>query len=92
MRERVVATMRQTIIEAERHTTTDDLCFRHENQRSANTKAVALRPRPSSQAGKGLERLDELGPAIGIARIVERVHSNENVMRTDDFRPCKRQR
>ena len=39
-----------------------------------------------------LERLDELRPAIGISRIVERIDADEDVVRAQHFRPRQRQR
>ena len=39
-----------------------------------------------------LERGDELGPAVGIAGVVERVHADDDIVRAEHFGPAERQR
>ena len=50
-------------------------------QRRVDREALALDPRLGREIRQLLERGDELGPAIGIARIIERVDADEDVAR-----------
>ena len=84
--------MRQPVVQTERHAAADDVGLRHRDQRRANAKAAAFDASLRRKPGEVLECLDELRPAIRIARVVERVHANEDVVRAEHFRPCQRQR
>ena len=44
------------------------------------------------QLRQPFERRDELGPAVGVTGVVERVHADEDVMSVQCFRPRERER
>src|SRR5687767_6844312 len=79
--QRVVATVCKPVVEAESHAPLDDLSLRHRNERRLNAKLRAFDSRFGRKPGCSLECLDELGPAIGISRVVERVDADEDVIR-----------
>ena len=54
-------------------------------QRRVDGKTVALDTCLGRQIGHRLERADELGATIGIARIIERIHANPQVVRAACF-------
>ena len=92
MRERIVATVGQAVIEAQRQTAADDLRLRQRDQRSTNVKAAAVDARFRGQSRHPLERLDVLGPAVWIAGVVQRIDADEEVAGAQHFSPRQRQR
>src|SRR5687768_378618 len=73
LRQRIVAAVCQTVVEAQRDAALDNLSFRHRNQRRPNAELFPFDAGPGSQLSCTLECLDELRPAVGIAGIVERI-------------------
>src|SRR5262245_42246414 len=90
-RQRIVATVRQPVVEAERRATADDLCLRHRYQRRLDAEAAALDASLRRERRGPLEGLDELGTAIGVTRIVERIDADEDVVRAQHFGPRQRE-
>src|SRR5687767_6242648 len=90
--EGIVATVCEAVIETERDAALDDLRFRHRYERRLDAKLAALDARFRRELRGAFERFDVLGPAIWIARIIERVHADEDVIRADHFCPRERDR
>ena len=66
--------------------------LRHRNQRSLDAEPATFNSRFRCKRRRSLECLDELGPAIGIAGVVERVHANEDVIGPEHFCPREGER
>src|SRR3546814_9331123 len=54
-------------------------------QRSVNTERIALYPRLGAKPRGFGKAGDELGPTIGITRIIERIDADEYVLRARSF-------
>src|ERR1700730_17933775 len=54
-----------------------------------NMELRAFSPRLGSETGQLFESCYELRPAIGVAAIVDRVHTDKNVAHVEHFRPGK---
>src|SRR5262249_29480886 len=87
------AAVREPVVEAESDTAADDVRLAQRDERRVHAEARALDAGARRQAGEALEGGDELGAAIGIARIVERVDADDDVVRAEDLGPaeCDRQ-
>src|SRR3954467_14128766 len=92
IRQRIVAAVRATVIEAERVAVADDLGFAHREERRVNAEAAALDTGAGAEIGDPLEGTDELGTAVGVPRIVERVDADDDVARVERLGPAERQR
>ena len=68
VRQRVVAAVREAIVEPERNATPDDFCLGQRNERRVHAEAAALHARARGESRQRLERGDELRAAVGIAR------------------------
>ena len=87
----LVARPRQREIHAELVGAGDDLGLGERDQRRVDAEAArALDARLGGEIGQPLEGLDELGPAIGIAGLVERVHADEDVLGAQRLGPGER--
>src|ERR1700730_11037792 len=54
-----------------------------------NMELRAFSPRLGSETGQLFESCYELRPAIGIAAVIDRVHTDKNVAHVENFRPGK---
>ncbi len=87
----VVTTVSEFEIDAERGGKFDDARLAEVHERRMDADAFAsLDTRAGGQARCVFEGLDELGPAIGIAGIVDGVYPKKDVLCPQDFRPPKR--
>ena len=85
---RVVATVCQGVIHAERASSLDDRLLIEGQERGMNLEpACTLDPRAGRQVGECLERANELRPAIGIARIINAIDADPDVERPQRFGP-----
>src|SRR6185503_4075912 len=91
-RRRIVTAVRQAVLESQLETATDDLRFRHHLQRRVDAKALALYAPRRRQRSESLESGDELGAAIRVARVVEHVDADEDVVGTHHLGPPQRER
>ena len=90
--QRVVATVRQPIVQPQLQAAADDLGLGEIDQRRMDAERAAFHSGPRTKRGDLLERPDELGPAIGIAGIVERVDADHEITCAEDLGPGERQR
>jgi hypothetical protein len=81
LRIRLVAGHREPVVHAQPRTLANDLRLRKTDERGVYTAWLPFDPRLGCQGCKPLEGGDEFGAAIGIARIVDKIHTNENVAR-----------
>ncbi len=63
----------------------------HMLQRGVNGERIPFGPRLGAKVGERLECGDEIGAAIGIARIIKRIDPDEQVARSARFGPCQRE-
>ena len=84
--------MRQPVVETERGATSDDVRFRELKKRSKNAKGPALDAGPRGQQRHAFECLEILGPAVGIAGVVERVHADGDGLSPQSLGPGERER
>src|SRR5262245_47947157 len=89
LRSRVVATVSQPVIESERKAAANNLRFRQCNERGVNVKARTLDASASRQRCQRLEGADEFRATVGIARVVERIDSDEEVVGIERLCPAK---
>src|SRR5438105_1923895 len=88
----IVAAVREAVIDAERDTAADDVCFREMDQRRVNAEAaLAFDTDFRRQIRQALEGGDELRTAIGIATVIHRINAHKYVEAFNHFRPCQRQ-
>src|SRR5262249_39936297 len=90
-RRRVVAGVRVRVVDARREAQADDLGLLEPRQRRVNLDARALDARLRRAPGEPLERANELGPAVGVAAVVDGVHSDEDVYGAHDFAQPQRE-
>jgi len=79
--QRVVAAVAKRRVEAESGRLARDVALGQVEQGRVDGELVALDPGLGRQVRQRLERRDELRPAVGIARIIERVDADEDVAR-----------
>src|SRR5262245_16100233 len=91
VRLRIVTTVSQSILEAERDTVPDDLGFRHGDERSVHANARALDPRAGGNSRERLEYVEEFRAAVWIPGVVERVYADDEVVRTERLGPRQRE-
>src|SRR5579871_691012 len=90
---RIVTTMGEAEVDAQLRSKFHDLGFRHANQRNMNFQAgAALDACLGGEIGHALISLDVFEAAIGIAGVIERIHSNEDAGRAEYLRPRERKR
>ncbi|EAT09859.1 hypothetical protein SKA58_05360 [Sphingomonas sp. SKA58] len=70
-----------------------DVRLGHILQRGVDADRMPLHPRLGGERRHLLESVDKFGPAIGIARVIERIDADEDVARPRDLRQpqCQRQ-
>ncbi len=81
-RDWVVAGMGDGVVHAERNAATDDVGLGHVRERGVDFEAmivVGLDAGFGAEVGGALEGGDELGAAVGVAGVVDRVHADEDV-------------
>ena len=66
--------------------------FDRHHERRVDAQASAFDAGLRGQGGHPLERRDVFGPAVGIARVVERVDADDEIARAERLRPRQRQR
>ena len=77
----VVAADRRRVVDAELGASTDDLRLREVDQRCVDRESSTFDRGAGREVGGRLEGLDELGTAIGVAAVVERVDADEHIAR-----------
>ena len=90
-RRRIVARPAQPQVEPEPRALAHDIGLGHVLERGVDAETLALDPGLGRERGHVLERGDEFGAAIGIARIIERIDPDYQVARARGFRPAQRQ-
>lgn len=84
---RVVATLRQAQVNPEFNSLTHDLSLGHSNQGCVNDNSCgSLDAGFGSEVSHPLKCLNKFRPAVGIARVVDCVHSDKNIGSTNHFR------
>ena len=73
--------MAESGIEAKPQRLAGDIGLAHLLERRVDSESVALDTGLGGKVSEPLEFLDELRPAVGVARIVERVDADEDVAR-----------
>src|SRR5213079_860957 len=74
----IVAALRHRVVNAERQTELDDLCFRAIDERSLDANRVrALDAAARGEVRHPLVRGDVFRTAVRIARVVQRIHADE---------------
>ena len=82
--------MRQAEIDAELATALDDLLLVERQERGVDPEpAVLFDSGARGQIGELLERAKKLGPAVGIARVIDAIDADENVKRPEGLGPCE---
>ena len=77
---RVVAAVRQAVVETKREPLPDDLGLGQRDAAARESGSVrAFTPARGGQRRQPLERRDEFGTAIGIAGVIERIDADEDV-------------
>src|SRR5262245_30662075 len=85
----VVAGARQRVIDSEVEAELNDLRLRKADQRGVDGQLLlGLDCSARGEIRHRLKRADVLRPAIGIAGVINRVDTKENVLRAKYFRPC----
>src|SRR6059036_2288009 len=87
---RIVTAVGKRKIDAELDCFANDVGLRKFDERRVNLKASAFDAGFCSKVSEGFERLDEFWSAIGVAAVVDRVYTDENISGRDYFRQCKR--
>ena len=85
--ERVIAAARDAVIDPKFQTDPNDIGFRPLNERGMDGYLFALHGSFGSQIGHGLKSIYELGTAVWVAAVVERVDADEDVVCSQDFGP-----
>src|SRR3569623_2175159 len=86
--DRVVAAVRLAVIDAEARTESDDVGLAEIDQGRMDTEPTAA----GRDLGERLERADELRSTIWIARRIEHVAADEQVLRAERLGPRERER
>src|SRR4030095_9593149 len=84
---RIITTVSERKIDTELDGFANDFSFRGFDQRGVNLKPSAFDAGFGSNIGQGLERFDEFRTAIGVAAVINGVHTEKNVIGRDHFRP-----
>ena len=84
--------MREAVVEPELGAAADDVGLAERDERRVNPEARALDAVAGAEVRDTLEGGDELGPAVGIAGVVERVDADHDVVRAEHFGPSHRER
>jgi len=79
-------------IDAEFVAAAHDVGLGEADQRRMHAELCALDAGLGGKVGETLERLDELGPAVGITRVIDRVDTAEDVLRAEHLGPAERER
>src|SRR5262245_41421752 len=88
----IVAAVCQAVVEAESGATSDDVAFGDQLQRCVYPKPLTVDAASGRERRQLLECCDELRPAVGIARVIQRVHTDKDVVRPEYLGPSERQR
>ncbi len=89
---RAVAGHRERVIDAELDAAADDLRLRERHERRVDRDRRTLHAALRRQPRERLERRDELGTTIRIARIVDRVHADDDPIGFEHLGPRERER
>src|SRR5664279_3248178 len=81
--------MRKRKIDLELERFANNLRLRHLDQWCVNLEMRAFQAGFGGKVRELFKCGNELGPAIGIAAVIERINANENVEGADDFRPSQ---
>src|SRR5690606_17591995 len=92
VRQRVVTAVRQTVIDSEFRPQSDDTRLRQILEGGPDLKRPFVDTGPGRQGREILEGGNEVRTAIGIARIVEGVDTDDDALGSEDLGPAKRQR
>src|SRR6478735_2998763 len=87
---RVIAAVAETRVEAEALRLAGDVRLGHVQQRRVDGKTLPLDARLRRNIREALEFVDELRPAIGVAGIIEGIHTDENIARAARFAQAQR--
>ena len=91
-RRRIVTTAGQPVVHAKLQSLADDLGLGQRNQRRMNRQGLpTLHAGLGREIGHPLKGRDELRPAVRVAAIVQRIHSDEDVARSQNLCPGKRE-
>src|SRR5439155_2342794 len=91
-RPRIVTAGGQTVIEPERHTSPDDVGFSEGDERRMDAKGRAFDAGASGHGREPLEGRNEFRPAVRVPRIIERVHTDDDIAGAEDLGPTERKR
>ena len=72
--------MCQTVVDTQFDTSSDDVSLRPIDQRRVNAERLPFDARLGGQDREPLERLDEFRAAVWIARVIECIHPDEEVL------------
>src|SRR5262245_53796211 len=86
----IVAAVRQSELQPQRGCEFDDLRLAEMQQRCMDRQLPPLHSGLGGERGHSLVRLDVFRTAIRIARVVERINTQENVAAFDHLGPCDR--
>ena len=89
---RVVAAMREAVVEPQSVPPANDLGLCHRDERGVDAEPPPFDARLRRERGETLERRDVLGPAVRVAGVVERVDADDEVARAQRLGPGERQR
>ena len=92
LRVRVITRMRQRVIDAEIDASTNDLRFRHLDQRRDQSRFVLLDSAARAFENHLLKRVDEFWPAVGIAAVVDRIDPGPDLLSIARFGESEGQR
>jgi hypothetical protein len=84
--------VRERVVHAKLQAAPDDLGLGEIDQRRQDAQPPALDASLGGQPREMLERAKILGATVGIAGVIQRIHTNDDGLRADHFRPGKRQR
>src|SRR6185503_16873810 len=76
---RVVAAVCEAVVQTEGNAAADDLGLRERDERRVDAKSAAVYAGSRRQRRQRFERAYELGPAIRIARVIERVDADHEI-------------
>ena len=87
----IVARPAQPHVDAQPLALAHDIRLGHMLERRMDREALALDARLGGDLRQPFERRDELRPAVGIARIIQRIDPDEQVARARRLRPAERE-
>lgn len=89
----IITTERQPVIHSQRRSAPNDFGFRKLNQRRVNPpRSSSFDSRLRRHLGQSLKARDEFRTAIGVAAVINGIHSSEDVERAERFRPTESER